>query len=278
MALGPAVAADLQRRPVAQNGLAGERRLAQQIADQHGGELGLDQVEDPTSFDTSGVGEVASVQELQVIGPQEASVRFRLGPAVAAEAQRGLVAQDGVALEGRFQEQIPYYSGRELLLHQVEDVPALCARCADEVAGVCGCLVQEAGHGVVDLHLGPSRRPVLREGGRELAVQLRAGVIQRLRFCLRVIVSQIHVPQGVCNLLIHFGPRVEVQQSRDDLDIDLAAVVVARQSRADAAAAHGAARGVVGQLAGHEARDLGLVPVGHQLAGDEGQHLGLVHS
>ena len=71
-------------------------------------------------------------------------------PAVAAEAQRGLVA-DGVALEGRFQEQVPHDAGRELLLHQVEDVAALRARRADEVACVCGCLVQEAGDGVVGL-------------------------------------------------------------------------------------------------------------------------------
>ena len=35
---------------------------------------------------------------------------------------------------------------------------------------------------------------------------------------------------GVGDGLVHFGPRVEVQQSRDDLAVDLAAVVVARQN------------------------------------------------
>ena len=216
--------------------------MAQQIPDHHGGELGLDQVEDPASFGARGVGEVAGVQGAQVIGPQ---VRFRLGPAIAAEAQRGLVAQDGVALEGRFQEQIPYYSGRELLLHQVEDVPALCARRADEVAGVCGRLVQEASDGVVDLGLRSAAGPVLQEGGRELAVQHRAGVVGQqlvghvalhrgscavgqqlaghvaLRLGLRVVVAQIHrARRGVGDGLIRFGPRVEVEQRGDDLAID----------------------------------------------------------
>ena len=74
--------------------------------------------------------------------------------------------------------------------------------------------------------------------------------------------------------LIHFGPRVEVQQSRDDLGIDLAAVVVAGKGRGDGRG-HGAVRGVIGQLAGHVGRDFRLVPVDHQLAGDEGQHLRL---
>ena len=77
--------------------------------------------------------------------------------------------------------------------------------------------------------------------------------------------------------MIHFGLRVEVQQSRDDLGIDLAAVVVARQSRADGRG-HRAAGGVVGQLAGHVGRDLRLVPVGHQPTGDEGQHPRLLNS
>ena len=89
-----------------------------------------------------------------------------------------------------------------------------------------------------------------------------------------VIGREVHVAQGICNLLIHFGPRVEVEQRGDDLGIDLAAVVVAGQGRGDGRG-HRAAGGVVGQLAGHEARHLPLVPVGHQLAGDEGQHLRL---
>ena len=74
-----------------------------------------------------------------------------------------------------------------------------------------------------------------------------------LSFGLRVIVRQIHrARRGVGDGLIHFGPRVEVQQRGDDLAIDLAAVVVAGKGRADGRG-HGAARGVVGELAGHEA-------------------------
>ena len=161
LAPGPAVAADLERAAVAQDGLAGERGLAEQVPDHDGSELRLNQVEDAASFGARGVWEVTGVQGAQIAGAQEAPVRFRFGPAVAAEPQRGLVAEDGVALEGRFQEQIPYDSGRELLLNQVEDVPALRARRAHEVAGVSGGLVQEAGDGVVDLRLRPSRRPVL---------------------------------------------------------------------------------------------------------------------
>ena len=130
-----------------------------------------------------------------------------------------------------------------------------------EVARVRLRLGQEprAGDGVVDLRLGSPRRPVLGERGRELGIQLGPRVKPKqlaghvaLRLGLRVVIAQIQVPQGVCNLLIHFGPRVEVEQRGNDLAIDLAAVVVARQSRADAAA-HRAVRGVVGELAGHEA-------------------------
>ena len=84
----------------------------------------------------------------------------------------------------------------------------------------------------------------------------------------------IHVPQGVCDLLVHFGPRVEVQQSRDDLGVDLGAVVVAGKGRGDGRG-HRAAGGVVTELARHVGRDFRLVPVGHQLAGDEGQYLRL---
>ena len=85
LAFGPAVGADLQRRAVAQDGLGGERALAEQVPDHHRGALGQDQVEDAASFGARGVGEVASVQGAQVIGAQEAGVRFGLGPAVAAE-------------------------------------------------------------------------------------------------------------------------------------------------------------------------------------------------
>ena len=138
-----------------------------------------------------------------------------------------------------------------------------------------------AGDGVVDLGLGPRAGPVLGERGRELGVQFGPRVIRQqlvghvaLRLGLGVVIRQIHVPQRIGNLLIDFGPGVEVQQSRDDLGIDLGAVVVAGQGRGDGRG-HRAARGVVTELARHVGRDFRLVPIGHQLAGDEGQHLRL---
>ena len=139
-----------------------------------------------------------------------------------------------------------------------------------------------AGDGVVDLRLGSPRRPVLGERGRELGVQFGPRVEREklvghvaLRLGLRVVIREIHVFQGVCDLLIDFGPGVEVQQSRDDLGIDLRAVVVAGQGRGDGRG-HRAAGGVVGQLARHVGRDLRLIPVGHQGRGDEGLDLRLV--
>ena len=93
-----------------------------------------------------------------------------------------------------------------------------------------------AGDGVVDLGLGSRAGPVLQEGGRELGIQLGPRVVRQqlvaLRLGLGVVVRQIHVPQRIGNLLIDFGPGVEIQQSRDDLGIDLA-VVVAGQGRGD---------------------------------------------
>ena len=90
---------------------------------------------------------------------------------------------------------------------------------------------------------------ILGESGRELGVQFGPRVIRQqlvghvaLSFGLRVIVRQIHrARRGVGDGLIHFGPRVEVQQRGDDLAIDLAAVVVAGKGRADGRG-HGAAR------------------------------------
>ena len=129
--------------------------------------------------------------------------------------------------------------------------------------------------------LGSRAGPILGERGRELGVQLGPRVIREqlaghvaLRLGLGVVIRQIHVPQRIGNLLIDFGPGVEVQQSRDDLGIDLGAVVVAGQGRGDGRG-HRAARGVVTELARHVGRDFRLVPIGHQLAGDEGQHLRL---
>ena len=68
---------------------------------------------------------------------------------------------------------------------------------------------------------GSPRSPVLGESGRELGIEFGPRVIREklagaLRFGLRVVIAQIHVPQRIGDLLIDFGPGVEVQQSRDD--------------------------------------------------------------
>ena len=80
LALGPAVTGDLQGAAVAQDGLGGEGRLAEQVPDDVGGELGLGQVENPTSFGAGSGDEVAGVQRPEVVGPQEAGICFGLGP------------------------------------------------------------------------------------------------------------------------------------------------------------------------------------------------------
>ena len=216
---------------------------------------------------------VPGVERREAAAAQVPPVRFRLGIGVAGELERG-VREDGGGRQGRPGQEGLDHGRRHVGAHQGLEARVGADR---EVARVRLRLDQEAraGDGVVDLRLGPPRRPVLGQGRCQQRIQLGAGVIQRLRFGLRVVVAQIHVPQRVCNLLIHFGPRVEVEQRGDDLGVDLAAVVVARQSRADGRG-HRAAGGVVGQLAGHEARHLPLVPVGHQGRGDEGQHLRLV--
>ena len=81
--------------------------------------------------------------------------------------------------ERRLEEQVPHDPGRELLLHKVENLPRLRAGSSHEVAGVPRRLVQEARplDGVVDLRLGAPAGPVLREGGRELRVQLGPGIV-----------------------------------------------------------------------------------------------------
>ena len=104
LALSPAVAAELQSAAVAQDGLAGERGLAQQVANDHGSEVGLNQVENAAALGARGVWEVTGVQRTQIIRPQEAGVRLGLGPGVASDAERGLVAEDGVAHQRGFKK------------------------------------------------------------------------------------------------------------------------------------------------------------------------------
>ena len=279
----PAVAGYLQGASVAQDRLGGEGALAQEVADNLRGELGLDEVVDAGALGAGGHRKVPRVQRSQVVGPQEAAVSLCFGPAIAPDAQGGLVPQNRVADQRRLQKQIADHPGRELLLHKVENLPRLRAGSSHEVAGVPRRLVQEArpGDGVVDLGLGAPAGPVLRESGRELRVQLGPGIKRQqlvghvaLRLGDGVVVRQVRAAgHGVRDGLVRFGPRVEVQEGSDDLRVHLAAVVVARQSRGDGRA-HLAAGLVVGQLSGHVAGDLRLVPVRDQLPGDERQHLG----
>ena len=231
-------------------------------------------MEQAVALGHSGVpSKVPGVERREAAAAQVPPVRFRLGVGVAGELERG-VREDGGGRQGRPGQEGLDHGRRHVGAHQGLEARVGADR---EVARVRLRLGQEAraGDGVVDLRLGPPRRPILQERGCEQRVQFRTGIEEGIGLGRGVIGREVHVAQGICNLLIHFGPRVEVEQRGDDLGIDLAAVVVARQSRADGRG-HRAAGGVVGQLAGHEARHLPLVPVGHEGRGDEGQHLRLV--
>ena len=236
---------------VAQDGPPGEGRPEEQASYEVRRELLLDEVEDAVALGHRRVpSEVPGVKRCEVAAAQVAPVRFRLGVGVAGELERG-VREDGAGRQGRpGQEGLDHRRGH-VGAHQGLEAPVGADR---EVARVCLRLGEEpcAGDGVVDLRLGSPRRPVLQERRREQRIQLRAEVEERIGLGRGVITGKIHVAQGICNLLIHFGPRVELEQRGDDLGIDLAAVVVARQSRADGRG-HRAAGGVVTELAGHEA-------------------------
>ena len=96
LALGPTVTADLEGAAVAQDGLSGEGRLAEQVPDYPGRELGLDQIEDSAALCARAVDEVPGIEWAQVIRPQKAAVRHGLGPGITAESQGTLIAQNGV--------------------------------------------------------------------------------------------------------------------------------------------------------------------------------------
>ena len=135
MSLCPLLQQSQEIRAVAQDGLGGERRLAQEVPDDPGRELRLRrQVKDPTALAAGAVDEVAGIERPQVVGPQEAAVRLRLGPRVAAEPQRTLIAQNGIARQGRLQEQIADDPRNKLFLDQIEDLPRLRAWSPHEVA------------------------------------------------------------------------------------------------------------------------------------------------
>ena len=273
LGLAPAVRLDLDDAAVAQDGAPGEGRPEEQAADDLGRELVLDEVEEAVALGHRRIpSEVPGVERREVAVAQVPPVglRFRIG--VAGELERGF-REDGVGRQGRPGQKGLDLGRRDVGAHQGLEAPVGADR---EVPGVGQRLGEEAraGDGVVDLRLGSPRRPVLGERGCELGVQLGPRVIREklvghvaLRLGLRVVIREIHVPQGVCDLLIDFGPGVDVQQSRDDLGIDLGAVVVAGQGRGDGRG-HRAAGGVVTELARYVGRDLRLVPIGHQLAGN----------
>ena len=246
-----------------------------------GRELLLDEVEDAVALGHRRVPhKIPGVERREVAVAQVPPVSFRLGIGVTGELERG-VREDGGGRQGRPGQEGLDHGRRHVGAHQGLEARVGADR---EVPLVGQRLGQEAraGDGVVDLRLGSPRRPVLGERGRELGVQFGPRVIREklvghvaLRLGLGVVIRQIHVPQRICDLLIDFGPGVEVQQSRDDLGIDLGAVVVAGQDRGDGRG-HRAAGGVVGQLARQVGRDFRLIPVGHQGRGDEGLDLRLV--
>ena len=194
--------------------------------------------------------EVPGVERREAAAAQVPPVRLRLGKGVAGELERG-VREDGVGRQGRPEQEGLDLGRGHVGAHQGLEAPVGADR---EVPLVGQRLGQEAraGDGVVDLRLGSRAGPILGERGRELGVQFAPRVIREqlaghvgLRLGLREVARQVHVPQSV-----DFGPGVEVQQGRDDLAIDLGAVVVAGQGRGDGRG-HRAAGGVVGQLARH---------------------------
>ena len=281
LGLAPAVRLDLDDAAVAQDGAPGEGRPEEQAADDLGRELVLDEVEEAVALGHRRIpSEVPGVERREVAVAQVPPVRLRFRIGVAGELERGF-REDGVGRQGRPGQKGLDLGRRDVGAHQGLEAPVGADR---EVPGVGQRLGEEAraGDGVVDLRLGSPRRPVLGEGRCQQRVQLGPRVEREqlvghvaLRLGLRVVIREIHVPQGVCDLLIDFGPGVEVEQRGDDLGVDLAAVVVARQSRGDGRG-HRAARGVVTELARYVGRDFRLVPIGHQGRGDEGLHLRFV--
>ena len=237
-------------------------------------ELLLDEVEEAVALGHRRVPhKIPGVERREVAVAQVPPVRLRLGVGVAGELERGF-REDGGGRQGRPGQEGLDHGRRHVGAHQGLEARVGADR---EVPLVGQRLGQEAraGDGIVDLRLGSRAGPILGERGRELRVQLGAGIKPKqlvghvaLRLGLRVVIPEIHVSQCIGDLLIDFGPGVEVQQSRDDLGIDLGAVVVAGKGRGDGRG-HRAAGGVVGQLARHVGRDLRLVPVGRQGRGDE---------
>ena len=162
---------NLQRRPVAQDGLGGEGRLAEQVPDYPGRKLGLDQIEDPAPLCTRAVDKVARIQRLEIVGPQEAAVCFGFGPGVAAEPATWTGCPESHRRPGASRSRFLTMRGMNCSCTRLR------AQSPHQVAGVpCG-LVQEALRAWAE--------------GQELVGYVGDG-------------------------LVGFGPRVEVQQGRND--------------------------------------------------------------
>ena len=178
LALRPTVAGDLEGAAVAQDGLGGERGLAQQVADAVGGALRLHQIDDAPSLSAAVGDEVPGVQGYEIAGPQEAAVRFgRTSCRFGCGAWTG--SPESRRPSAAFQEEVADNPGRELLLDEIEDVPRLSAGSSRQVAGVAGRLVQEtrAGHGVGDVLRFGSRKEI--EQGRDYFVVDTSAIVER---------------------------------------------------------------------------------------------------
>ena len=202
LGLAPAVRLDLDDAAVAQDGPPGEGRPEEQASYEAGRELLLDEVEEAVALGHRGVPhKVPGVERREVAVAQVPPVRLRLRKGVAGELERG-VREDGVGRQGRPGQEGLDHGGSDVGAHQGLEARVGADR---EVARVRLRLGQEAraSDGVVDLRLGSPRRPVLGQGRCQQRIQLRAGVIREqlarhvaLRLGLRVVIAQIHVPQG----------------------------------------------------------------------------------
>ena len=202
LGLAPAVRLDLDDAEVAQDPPPGEGRPEEQAAYELGRELLLDEVEEAVALGHRRVPhKVPGVERREVAAAQVPPVRFRLRIGVAGELERG-VREDGGGRQGRPGQERLDHGGSDVGAHQGLEARVGADR---EVARVCLRLGQEAraGDGVVDLGLGAPRCPILGERGRELGIEFGPRVVRQqlvghvaLRFGLRVVIAQIHVPAG----------------------------------------------------------------------------------
>ena len=202
LGLAPAVRLDLDDAAVAQDGAPGEGRPEEQAADDLGRELLLDEVEEAVALGHRGVPhKIPCVERREAAAAQVPPVRLGLGIGVAGELERG-VREDGGGRQGRPGQEGLDHGRRHVGAHQGLEARVGADR---EVARVCLRLGQEAraGDGVVDLGLGAPRCPILGERGRELGIEFGPRVVRQqlvghvaLRFGLREVIAQIHVPAG----------------------------------------------------------------------------------